>query len=214
MAASIGGAASIRLKAPPPLETALRIEKSGDTTRLLNGSTVIAEGKPAALELAPPGAPSFAEAEEAAKACVGLTRHTFPRCFVCGPQRAAGDGLRIFPGRLESRSLVAAPWIPDQSLAGTSGTVQPEFLWAALDCTSGFAVLPIPEGKTIVLGELCARVDGTVSPGKKCVVIGWPLQVDGRKRVAGSAVFSPSGEAVAVGHATWIEVPLSAFAGQ
>ena len=214
VAALMAGAASVRLKAPPPLETALRIEKSEGTTQLLHGSTVIAEGKAATLELAPPGAPSFAEAEEAAKSCIGLTRHSFPRCFVCGPQRAAGDGLRIFPGLLESRSLVAAPWIPDESLTGTSSTVQPEFLWAALDCTSAFAVLPIPEGTTIVLGELCARVDGELLPNEKCVVIGWPLQIDGRKRFAGSAVFSASGHPVAVGRATWIEVPASAFAGQ
>jgi hypothetical protein len=202
------------LKAPPPLETELRIEKSENSTQLLHGSSVIAEGKAATLEVTPPRAPSFAEAEEAAKSCIGFTRHTFPRCFVCGPQRTAGDGLRIFPGLLESRSLVAAPWVPDESLTNCSNIVGPEFLWAALDCTSAFAVLPIPEGKAIVLGELCARIDGNLVPNEKCVVIGWPLQIDGRKRFAGSAVFSGSGQSVAIGRATWIEVPASAFGGQ
>jgi hypothetical protein len=202
------------LKAPPPLETELRIETSEDSTQLLHGSSVIAVGKAATLDVTPPRAPSFAEAEEAAKSYIGFTRHTFPRCFVCGPQRTAGDGLRIFPGLLESRSLVAAPWVPDESLTNRSNTVEPEFLWAALDCTSAFAVLPIPEGKAIVLGELCARIDGNLLPNEKCVVIGWPLQIDGRKRFAGSAVFSSSGKSVAVGRATWIEVPASAFGGQ
>jgi hypothetical protein len=110
--------------------------------------------------------------------------------------------------------MVAAPWVPDPTLGNGSNTVRSEFLWAALDCTSGFAVLPIPEGKAIVLGELCARIDDSVTPSEKCVVIGWLLQVDGRKRFAGSAVFSSSGRPVAVGRATWIEVPSSAFGGQ
>lgn len=110
--------------------------------------------------------------------------------------------------------MVAAPWIPDRSLGNDAGRVRPEFLWAALDCTSGFAVLPVPEGNAIALGELCARIDGGIVPGEECVAIGWPLQLDGRKRFAGSAVVSSSGRPVAVGRATWIEVPASAFGGQ
>ena len=214
VAARMAGAVSVRLKAPPPLETELRIESSDAGAQLLQGSTVIAEAKAAELELTPPGAPSFAEAEEAAKSFSGFKSHTFPRCFVCGPQRAAGDGMRIFPGWIASGALVAAPWVPDASLANGSDAVRGEFLWAALDCTSAFAVLPIPEGKAIVLGELCARIDGQVAPGEKCIAAGWPLQVGGRKRFAGSAVYSASGRPVAVGRATWIEVSLSAFVAQ
>jgi hypothetical protein len=110
--------------------------------------------------------------------------------------------------------MVAAPWVPDESLADRSGNVSAEFLWAALDCTSGFAVLPVSEGMAIVLGELCARIEGVVAPNEKCVVIGWPLQVDGRKRLAGSAVFSGLGRPMAVGSATWIEVPERSFGAQ
>ena len=214
VAVHVRGPASVRLKAPPPLETELQVEASESEARLMHGSNVIAEAKAAALDLAPPTAPSFAQAEEAAKSYMGFTRHAFPRCFVCGPQRANGDGLRIFPGSTSSRSMVAAPWVPDPSLGNRSNKVRAEFLWAALDCTSGFAVLPVPEGKAIVLGELCARIDDSVALGEKCVVIGWPLQVDGRKRISGSAVFSSSGRPVAVGRATWIEVQASAFGGQ
>jgi hypothetical protein len=192
----------------------MQVEVSKSEARLMHGSNVIAEAKATALDLAPPPAPSFAQAEEAAKSYVGFIRHVFPRCFVCGPQRANGDGLRIFPGSITSRSMVAAPWVPDSSLGDGSCMVRAEFLWAALDCTSGFAVLPVPEGKAIVLGELCARIDDSVAAGEKCVVIGWPLQVDGRKRISASAVVSSSGRPVAVGRATWIEVQASAFGGQ
>jgi hypothetical protein len=214
VAAHIRGAASVRLKAPPPLEVEMQIQVSESGARLMHGSNVIAEAKAATLNLTPPPAPSFAQAEEAASTYLGFIRHVFPRCFVCGPQRAIGDGLRIFPGSTASGSMVAAPWVPDPSLGDGSNVVRAEFLWAALDCTSGFAVLPIPEGKAIVLGELSARIDDNVVPGEKCVVIGWPLQIDGRKRISGSAVVSSSGRLSAVGRATWIEVQASEFGGQ
>ncbi len=211
VAADIAGAASVRLKAPPPLETELRLERSASKMRLLDGPKIIAEARPEVLDLAPPLPPSFEEAERASKDFLYFTRHSFPQCFVCGPQRAVGDGLRIFPGAVRSKTMVAGPWILHESLADASGKVGKEFLWAALDCTSVFSILPVPEGMTIVLGELCVRIDGVVSPNEKCLVIGWPLQIDGRKRFAASAVFSSLGRAVAVGRATWIEVPKSAF---
>jgi hypothetical protein len=211
VAATIEAAAWVRLTAPPPLETELRIEKSDGVTRLLHGSSVIAEAKATTVELTPPRAPSFEQAEAASKAYPGFSRHPFPRCFVCGPRRDVGDGLRIFPGPLESGTEVAAPWIPDPSLADESGHVRPEFIWAALDCTTGWAVLPVPEGKALVLGELSARIDGTVVPNGKCVSVGWPLGSDGRKRFSGAALIADSGQVVAVGRATWIEVPESAF---
>jgi hypothetical protein len=214
VAAAIDGAASVRLTAPAPLETELRLDNSNGAAKLLHGSSVIAGAKAAAVDLAPPRVPSYAQAEAAAGRCLGFTRHPFPRCFVCGPEREAGDGLRIFPGPLEADGLVAAPWSPDRSLANGSDAVGREFLWAALDCTSGFAVLPVAEGSAIVLGELSARIDGDVVPDDKCVVVGWPLRIDGRKRFSAAALLRDSGELLAVGRATWIEVAASAFGGQ
>ncbi len=60
--------------------------------------------------------------------------HWFPCCFVCGPDRAPGDGLHVFAGPVEGSELVACPWVPDTSVASTRGSVSSEFLWAALDC--------------------------------------------------------------------------------
>jgi hypothetical protein len=214
VAAAIDGAASVRLMAPAPLESELRIEKANGAAKLLHGSSVIAEAKAASLDLAPPCLPSQAQAESASGRYLGFSRHPFPRCFVCGPERRVGDGLRIFPGALDADGVVAAPWIPDRSLANEAEVVAREFLWAALDCSSGFAVLPIPEGKTIVLGELSARIDGDVAPDEKCVVVGWPLRIEGRKRLAAAAVLNESGKLVAVGRATWIGVEARAFGGK
>ena len=46
----------------------------------------------------------------------GLGNHPFPTCFACGPDRAEGDGLRIFPGPVGGasgdRGYVASLWVP------------------------------------------------------------------------------------------------------
>jgi hypothetical protein len=212
LAAAIDGAASVRLTAPAPLDTELRIERSDGAAKLLHGSRVIAEAKAAAVDLAlPRRAPTRAQAESAADACLGFARHPFPRCFVCEPERRTGDGLRIFPGALDADGMVAAPWTPDRSLGNGSASIGREFIWAALDCTSGFAVLPVPQGRAIVLGELHARIDAGVLVDERCVVVGWPLRIEGRKRFSAAAVLRDSGELVAIGGATWIDVPASAF---
>ena len=205
------GAAAVRLKSPPPLETELRVEATREIARLFDGDAIVAEARPTELDLEAPRAPSYADAIEASKSFSGFTHHPFPGCFVCGPLRAEGDGLRIFPGWHESRSVFAGPWVPDASLTDTTGRVDPAFVWAVLDCTGVFAFPVAYEGKVLLLGELAARVDATIEPGEKCVAAGWSLGIDGRKRYAGSAIYSAEGVAVAVARATWIEVPQEAF---
>jgi hypothetical protein len=134
---------------------------------------------------------------------------------VCGPERAAGDGLRIFPGPIGSESVVASPWVPDTTLANDSGRIHAEYLWAALDCPGYFAVTPLLEsGKTAVLGELCARIDAAVEQNANYVVIGWSLGREGRKHYAGSAILSATGDAVAMARAVWIEVSGTTFGSE
>lgn len=211
IAKHLGGAVAARLKAPPPLGTDLRLESSADEARLFHGDVLIGEAKVAQLEMRVPKPPSYEEAQEASTTYLGFKTHAFPGCFVCGPAREPMDGLRVFPGRVAGDSTIAAPWTPDRSLADESGALRSEFLWSALDCTGGFAVLPVPEGLAIVLGELCASIIGTVQAGDPCVVIGWPLGTEGRRRFAGSAVFDDRGELVAQARAVWFEVPLSTW---
>lgn len=205
------GPVAVRLKGPPPLETKLRLESTDEEARLYDGTTLVAEGKRSTLDLEVPRCPSFEDAEVAAQSFSGFESHTFPACFVCGPERSANDGLRIFPGSVQGSSLIAAPWIPDESLADASGKLRPEFLWAALDCTGAFVHFPLPVGVAIVLGELAASIRGDVACGSRCVVLGWPLGVDGRKRLAGTAIYASHDRLVAVARAVWIEVPLKTW---
>jgi len=205
LARYVAGPASVRLRLPPPLDRPLTVEAEGDEARLLDGDKLVAQARRAELDLVPPAPPSFADAEAASRACAAFARHPLPHCFVCGLARAEGDGLRIFPGPIGKAGLLAATWVPDASLDDGSGRVAPEFLWSALDCPGGFASMRDPE-QPIILGELHARLDGALSIGEPSVVAAWPLGADGRKRYAGTALYSATGVPIAVARATWIEI--------
>jgi len=207
LAARLSGAVTVRLVKGVPLDVQMRVESNGDELRVLYEDTLIAIARRSSLDIQPPPAPSFAEAEAASRTFFGHERHVFARCFVCGTDRQPGDGLRIHPGAIPSRSLVAGPWVPNGSLADATGHVRPEFLWASLECTGGVALFP----QLVVMGELTGRIDGTLKPGEKCVSAGWPMGKDGRKHYAGTALYGEDGRAVAVGHATWIEISREAF---
>jgi hypothetical protein len=127
---------------------------------------------------------------------------------VCGPARRPPDGLGIIPGPVAGRSLSADAWYPDESLARPDGELAPEFVWAALDCAGAIGALgdAAPAGPPYVLGRFAARRLGPVRTGEPHVVAGWRLATEGRKLLAGSALFTATGKAVGVARATWIRL--------
>jgi hypothetical protein len=197
----VGEPAEVTLRQPPPLRRALRF----DGGRLWDGEVLVAEGRRAEVDLTPPEPVAFADAVRASERYPGFERHAFPTCFVCGPRREPGHGLRIFAGPVDGRGLFAAPWVVPEG-------VERAFVWAALDCPGAIAVGFPARGET-VLGRLTARVDAVPEPGSRCVVAAWPLGEDGRKLYAGTALYSEAGESLAIAQATWIvpERQLSAW---
>jgi hypothetical protein len=194
----------VRLLAPPPLDTALDLEASGAGEWLLSSATgPVARASAGRLALDVPSPPRYVQAVWASQHYPGFREHAFPECFVCGPHRRRGDGLRIFPGMLDS-GIVAAPWLPADALDAGDGDVAVEFLWAALDCPGYFAVSG--GRRVMMLGELQAHVDRRVHVGEPCTVIGWRIGAEGRKHYAGTALFDEDGELVARARATWIEL--------
>ena len=122
--------------------------------------------------------------------------------MVCGPERAVGDGLRIFPGPVAGRRLVAAPWVPT---ADDTGRVPDELVWAALDCPQLWSLMvhvPASTPDLVVTAAMATRIAQPVVPGEPHVVIGWPIGREGRKWHAGAAIFGPHGELCAVGRQT------------
>ena len=209
LASYIQGPATVRLKSPPRLETELQVCPDAAGWALLDGGQVVAEARPGDPALDPPPPPAFGDAVRASRRYRGHHSHPYPGCFVCGPERAVSDGLRIFPGPLPQGSIVAAPWTPDASLAGNTGTVKTEFLWAALDCPGAFSFEWPPDG-AVLLGEMTARVDQAARAAAEYVVIGWELAREGRKHHTGTALFDAAGACIARARATWIEVPAPA----
>lgn len=198
--------AEVTLRKPPPLERPLEIAIEDGHTGLIDGDELIGEAAPAGeLEIGAPAPPTFDEAETAARAYQGFDNHPFANCFVCGDRR--DDGLRIFPGAARDGSLVAAPWVPDASLAGEAEAVRPEFVWASLDCPGAWAFMSeAGEGRPIVLGRLAAKLVAPVHVRERHVVMGWPLGGDGRKLYAGTALYTADGELCALARATWVRL--------
>ena len=177
---------------------------------LFHDDTVVATARPTLVDIDIPSPPDFVTAVEASARYRGFKSHFYPGCFVCGPERGRGDGLRIFAGPVGEdkgpEGLVAAAWIPDDGLSDSSGNVAAEFIWAALDCPGAYS-FPEPDEGAILLGELAVSVEKPVRPGQKYVLIGWEIKHEGRKHYTGTALFGDEGQCHAVAYATWFEVP-------
>jgi hypothetical protein len=200
----IEGTAELTLRHPPPINTPMTVKRENDRLVLYNEDVLIAEAKPAELDLIPPNPPTFEAASISTMKEEDLTDHYFPNCFVCGPKRGVGDGLRIFPGPVKGENFIAAVWIPDSSLSDETGYIKNEIIWAALDCPSGWAIVQ-EKKRFIVLGRLVVQILNKVRPGEECVVMGWTLSQEGRKIHSGTALYSADGQLYAKGKATWIE---------
>ncbi|HPU29101.1 MAG TPA: hypothetical protein PLM71_02130 [Syntrophorhabdaceae bacterium] len=197
--------AIVRLLKPIPLDTELEIQKKAWGIILVEGDTVLAVARPSRITFEPPLCPDYKEVKAASEKYRGFISHWFPDCFVCGPHRGPGDGLRIFPGPIEGSDLIGCPWIPDASLASKSNSkyVSTEFIWAILDCPGAFT-FPEPVGEVILLGELQAEILKSVSIGERCVIVAREITHKGRKHHTVTALYGESGACCAIGIGTFL----------
>jgi hypothetical protein len=198
---------SVSLRLPPPVERPLRVLRDGDQVELRDGNARVAEGGPAELllEVPDPVSPDEAAAASSAGRDHWCAHHPFPTCFVCGPDRADGDGMRVFPGPLRD-GIFAVDWTPDESLGDGDGHVRPECVWAALDCPTSAPVANFASGPAMVLARLTARLGASVKVGERHAIVSWPLAVDGRKHSGACALFDSAGRLLCASQALWIEV--------
>ncbi len=212
-AAAIGGTdVEVTLHAPPPLNRTMQLERSGAEATLVHGGRVIATARPAeepvGIPADAPPPPAFEEVAAATNAFdvdAYRRRHEYPTCFTCGPDRAPGEGLRIFPGPTGRADRRAWLWTPDASVLTDVGTVDVPVMWAALDCPSGLAWLEQdPSLDAIVLGKMAAVIHRLPDAGEDLIVCGWTEAAEGRRRRARSAVHDASGAVVAASRATWV----------
>lgn len=199
--------AEVTLRLPPPLETPLRVEVADGVARMLDGEALVGEARPLPeLELELPEPPTLEQARLARERSPLHHRHAFPTCFVCGPRRAPGDGLRVICGPVGAEQTVASPWEVDESLPGDGGRVAPEIMWAALDCPSGLAMLGVEGAGVAVLGRLAARIERLAEIGRTYTAVGWVLDRDGRKFHTAAAILDSRHSPLGLARATWIEL--------
>jgi len=183
----------VTLRLPPPLERPLAVERQGESVRLLDGDALVAEARPAPLDVDPPAPVSVAVAGESSERHVHGWSPEFGECFVCGLR---SDGLQIRVGPVAGREpLHASPIALPEAL--------PEIVWAAIDCPGAYAVGAAGRGE-VVLGRMTAHVHRVPHAGEQCVVTAWPVADDGRKLFAGTALFAEDGELLALAKQVWI----------
>lgn len=209
------GAVEATLRAAIPLDQTLRVHPTPEGIDIMTDDAamriLIMSLRPARLDIPDIRSPGLEAAGLASSGYRTSEDHVLPFCFVCGPSRREGDGLRIFPDWLKEPSgldnpnsfpIVAAPWTPAADLAGADGAIAPEFIWAALDCPGAFAI----DKEPILLGRMSARILSRPLPGSPLVVVAWPDGQDRRKHFAGSALFDESGALLAFSEQTWIRI--------
>ena len=204
VARRLGGNAEVTLRRPPPLERPLAVTRDGERVLVHDGPDLIAEAVPAVPSIEVPPPPTMAEAEAAAVGYAGFERHFFPGCFVCGPARSPGDGLRLFSGWVPGRDLVAAPVRADACLPEEGGFLATEIVWALLDCPGAWALERDQEATGVVLGRMAARILEAVPAGLAGISVGWPLGREGRKLYSGTALFDADERLLGYARQTWI----------
>ena len=209
LAAALGGhAAEVNLRKPPPLDRPLALSSENGSAAMTDGEELVADARAldgVELELADP--PPMYVAEDADARSEFYDDHAYPSCFVCGPARERGDGLRIHPGEIEGRLAMACVWTPDAEFATGDGRVDDRIVWAALDCPSGIAAHHYaPDETRMVLARIRAAVARPLTPSNPYIVMGWTIDRDDRKHRAATAIFDASGSPHAWADTLWIEL--------
>jgi hypothetical protein len=197
-----GSDCEVTLRKPPRLDHDLEVRRDGPICYLLDDDEIVASATAVAVRVTPPPPLSLEDAQAASTRFTGFAHHIFPGCFVCGPERQKGDGLRIFPGQTRT-GTVAAPWLPSPDLCEPDGKIGTEFLWAALDCPGYFAVQH--HSGPAVLGQLAVHIANPAVCGEPLVVLGWHIESHGRKHRSGTVIYSGE-RVVASGVATWVSL--------
>ena len=199
-----GGAVTVRLRTPPPLDTEMAISRGDDgTVEVWDGQTLVAQAFAAEPldATAVPEPVTHAQALAAGPAYEGLVLHPFPTCFACGTERDPAEALCLHTGLLAGQSrLRAAAWTPRESA--------PELVWAAMACPGAWACGLA--GRELVLGTMTASIRRLPKVGLPHVVMAWPRGQDGRKYYSGTCLYTDDGRLLAQADAVWMVVDAGA----
>ena len=198
---------TVRLRRPPPLDAPLGVRHEDGWLLACQDDAAVLQARPAAGPLTPVDMVDVDEARAAEASYAGLLSHPFPTCFTCGTGREPGDGLRIFPGRVDEHR-VAATWTPHESVA-TDGRATVPVTWAALDCAGAWAAGV--EERPLVLGSVTAQVLDLPAVGEEHVVLGEVRGTEGRKTFTATSVRDRDGRLLGTTECVWIAVDPADF---
>jgi len=213
-------AVTVTLRQPPPLDATMRMTRSEAGLELAFGGAVVAQAAVADTAVDPVESVTWEEAVAASAAYPGHTSHPFPTCFACGTERP--DGLKIFPGPVSSASegqtRLAAPWVPDSTVAADGHEYEDPApraslaaTWSALDCIGGWAG-DLTE-RLMVLGRMTAIIDALPVQDEEHVVTGEHRGSDGRKTFTASTLYDADGRIVGRAEHVWLAVDAARFNG-
>ncbi|HET9689537.1 MAG TPA: hypothetical protein VFP61_00155, partial [Acidimicrobiales bacterium] len=211
-ALAAGAPVEVTLRAPVPLDVPLEVRHEEGAVSLHHGDVVVAVAVPAAaLDVDPPPAPPRADVYAVAAdtmarrllphpTLAGTRVGLHPICFCCGAELGPDDGCHVEVSPLPSRGLVAGLWRCPPALA--PGRTLPEsIVWTALDCPGQFAWVAERPDAVGLLGRITAAVLRPVPAGDEVLVAGWTMGGEGRKLLAGTALYDADGDVLAVAKA-------------
>jgi hypothetical protein len=128
---------------------------------------------------------------------VPSTEQPHPTCFACGGGSPSPLALRLRPGPVRERDIIA-PWVPDARFGAEMG---PMVLAAALDCPPAWALLDLQREaghRHLLLGTMHLRSAAPVLAGDPVLVTAIADGRDGRKLYARSAIVDTDGRVLAM----------------
>ncbi|HNJ34224.1 MAG TPA: hypothetical protein PK881_08260 [Leptospiraceae bacterium] len=200
----------VRYKSPVPVDLDVSLLSKDNLCVLesIDGKTTYAEGqssKPVSTVL--PAVVTLEQARYATLQSIPEKEHAFPDCYVCGPARKVGDGLRILPGPVAEHSgMAAAVWNVLPDAMSSSGDLSVPILWAALDCPGYFAYHFSHGGamQVAVLAKMKCTVVRRRTESDQLVVIGWMKRKKGPLVEVSTALLDGS-EILAIADGTWMQ---------
>jgi hypothetical protein len=207
MAQRIGPEVEVTLHRPIRTGDELEMMTRESGVELLFDGDPVATAKSTTIDIDIPSPVPQETAVEASNWYLGLHEHPYPSCFTCGTERSEGEGLRIFPGPVGTEAIVAGPWTPHPNQADSDGTVPLEYVWAAVDCPSIWAVMeaaPEESPDHVVTGRLAVRFEEPIRETEPHVVMAWPLERQSNTWPAAAAIIDADGRVKAVARHTLV----------
>lgn len=192
----------IDFRNPIPLGTPMDFTERGDVLRLSAGETVIAERRTGVSPSRIPG-PVGLESATAARTEAERNMPGFVGgCFSCG---ARPGTLRVHAGPVGSGRF-ATPYTPPGWVA-PDGQVEAPFVWAPLDCASGWALAWAPPHPIAVTATLTLQTHHPATSETDYIVVAeaepeWRT----RRRIVWAALYTTDGELVANAESLWIRI--------